>query len=128
MPMIEMRRDVKTTLRTSPEMVAPCPRARNQIGVTIWFEIIVERAIAATITIEVAEENPPKNANIARPFCSADSGRVSTKRSGFDPAGKISSPTTAIGITNSDMSKRYSGKAQLAVARWLSSEFSTTIT
>ena len=48
-------------------MLAPPPVIRTQIGITIWLETIVERAIAATITIDVAEENPPRKDNIARP-------------------------------------------------------------
>ena len=61
------RRASNTTLRTSPDMLAPPPVTRTQIGMTIWFETIVESAIAATITIDVAEENPPRKDNIARP-------------------------------------------------------------
>ncbi len=37
-------------------------------------------------------------------------------------------PATAIGSTKSEIRNRYAGKAQAAVARWRSSEFSTTIT
>ena len=84
---------------------------------TIWLLTIVDSASVATITIDVAEEKPPRKANIARLFCPWLSGRLSTNRSGFDPSGSRSSPTTAIGTTNRLISMRYSGKAQLAVCR-----------
>ena len=51
----------------------------------MWFDTIVESAIDATITIDVADENPPKNANSAKPPCPAASGKVKTNRSGFAP-------------------------------------------
>ena len=35
-------------------------------GSTRWFDTIVASASAATITIDVADENPPKNARMAR--------------------------------------------------------------
>jgi hypothetical protein len=60
---------------------------------------MVDSAIAATITIEVAELNPPRKDRIASPSRPSISGRVSTKRSGLAPAGMISSPTAAIGTT-----------------------------
>ena len=65
--MIENRRDSSTTFRKSPDISAPPPISRNQIGITIWLDTIVESAIAATITIEVAEENPPRNDITASP-------------------------------------------------------------
>jgi hypothetical protein len=61
---------------------------------------MVESAMAATITIEVAAEKPPRKASIASPSWPRLSGSVSTNRSGFSPAGSNSSPTTAIGSTN----------------------------
>jgi len=42
-------------------MVAPPVRELSQIGMTMWLDTIVESAIEATMTIDVAEENPPKN-------------------------------------------------------------------
>ena len=66
---------------------------------TIWLDTIVDRAIAATITMEVAELNPPRNDSIASPFSPNASGTVSTNRSGFDPSGMTLSPTTAMGTT-----------------------------
>ncbi len=95
---------------------------------TMWFETIVDTAIAATMTIEVADENPPRNESIASPSRSNSSGRVSTNRSGFAPEGITLSPIAAIGSTNRLIRNRYSGNAQLAVARWRSSDASTTMT
>ena len=73
---------------------------------TIWFDTIVASAIAATITIAVADENPPRKASIASQPRSSDSGRLSTKRSGLEPSGSSSSPTTAIGTTKRLIRKR----------------------
>jgi len=67
---------------------------------------MVESAIAATITIEVAELKPPRKANIASPSRPCESGRVSTKRSGLAPAGISCSPATAIGTTKRLISSR----------------------
>ena len=55
--------------------------------------------MAATITIDVAEENPPRKDSIARPSRPCDSGTVSTNWSGLDPGGISSSPMTAMGTT-----------------------------
>ena len=66
----------------------------------MWFDTIVDSAMAATITIDVADENPPRNASIASPVRPSASGRVRTNRSGFAPMGSRSSPTTAMGTTN----------------------------
>ncbi len=93
-------------MRTSPETEAPPPFSDSQIGITIWFETMVDSAIAATITIEVADEKPPRKDSIASPSRPALSGMVSTKRSGLVPAGIRSSPTTAIGTTNRLISSR----------------------
>ena len=38
---------------------------------TMWLETMVETAIAATITIDVAEEKPPRKASSARSCRSA---------------------------------------------------------
>ncbi len=99
MPTIDSRRDISTSPRTSPGARVPPCLSVSQSGVTIWFDTIVARAIAATITIDVAEEKPPRKASMASFSCPCDSGSVSTKRSGFDPAGRIDSPITAIGTT-----------------------------
>ena len=66
---------------------------------TMWLLTIVDSASVATITIDVAEEKPPKKDSIASPFCPWLSGRLRTNRSGFAPSGIRSSPTTAIGTT-----------------------------
>ena len=97
---MEMRRDNSTTWRTSPDTVAPPPPANlSQIGMTTWFDTMVDSAMEATITIEVAEENPPKNDKSANPSRPSAKGSVRTKRSGFEPRGIRSSPITAIGRT-----------------------------
>ena len=35
---------------------------------TIWLLTIVESASVATITMDVADEKPPRNESIAKPF------------------------------------------------------------
>jgi hypothetical protein len=65
---------------------------------------MVDTAIEATITIEVAEENPPRNAKIAKDSAPLKSGTLKTKRSGFAVAGNKSRPITAIGIIKSEIS------------------------
>ena len=104
--MIDSRRDSITTSRTSPDTLAPGPRVRSQSGMTMWFDTMVDTAIAATITIDVAELNPPRKDSTASASCPCDSGTVSTKRSGFAPAGSSSSPATAIGTMKRLMSMR----------------------
>ena len=49
----------------------------------MWFETIVASAMVETMTIEVAEEKPPRNASSASPSRFSASGSVSTKRSGL---------------------------------------------
>ena len=36
---------------------------RSASGMTMWFEIMVDSAIEETMTIEVAEEKPPRKAS-----------------------------------------------------------------
>jgi hypothetical protein len=67
---------------------------------TKWLETIIESASVATITIDVAEENPPRKLRIANPSWPCDKGTVRTNKSGFAFAGKRSRPITAIGTTN----------------------------
>ena len=125
---MDSRRDSRTTWRTSPDTIAPPACRDSQIGMTMWFDTMVESAMEATITMDVAEENPPRKDSSARPLRPSASGSDSTKRSGFSSAGIRSSPTTAIGTTNRLIAIRYSGKAQEAVRRCRSSSFSTTMT
>ncbi len=66
---------------------------------TMWFDSIVASATEATITIDVADEKPPRKASRASPSCPSVSGRVRTKRSGFAPACIRASPVAAIGTT-----------------------------
>ena len=103
---MEIRRDSSTTWRTSPDTLARPPVQRSQSGITIWFDTMVASANAATITIEVAEEKPPRKEKIANAVWPSASGRVRTKRSGFAPSGSRSSPITAIGTTNRLISSR----------------------
>ena len=72
----------------------------------MWFESIVDTAIVATITMDVADEKPPRKASSASSWRSSDNGSVSTKRSGLAPCGRTFSPTTAIGMMNSVMPNR----------------------
>jgi hypothetical protein len=72
----------------------------------MWFDIIVASAIVATITIEAAEEKPPRKASTASPSRPWLSGTVSTNMSGFAPSGRSSSPVTAIGTTKRLISPR----------------------
>ena len=98
---MDSRRDISRTRRRSP------PRARrSHNGTMTWLEIMVESAIAATITIEVAAENPPRKARSAMSPRPAESGTVRTKRSGLAPSPWVASPAAAIGRTKSDMSAR----------------------
>ena len=60
-----MRRARISTLRTSPLSLTLVPMKVSQTGMTMWFETMVASAIVATITIEVADENPPRKASIA---------------------------------------------------------------
>ena len=101
-----IRRDVSKRLRTSPLTALVRASKRSAIGITTWFETIVDAAMAATITIDVADEKPPRNANSASSLRCSESGRVSTYRSGFDPAGITSRPTSAIGIIKIVMPNR----------------------
>ena len=115
---IEMRRLRNKTVRTSSLAAAPVPRSSlNQRGMTIWFETIVDSAMEATITIDVADEKPPMKARVARKSWSLASGSVKTNKSGLDPSGSVDCPIMAIGNTNRLIKKRYRGKAQEAVDR-----------
>ena len=97
---IHIRRARMMTPRTSPDCVAPPCRSASQTGMTMWLLTIVLSASVATMTIDVADENPPRKDRVASPFWFWLSGRLRTNRSGFDPAGNRSSPTTAMGTTN----------------------------
>jgi len=125
---MDSRRDISTMARTSPCTVAPSGRSPSHRGSTTWFDTIVDSAMVATITMDVADENPPRNASTASQSCPSAMGTVTTNRSGFALAGRRSSPTTAMGTTNRLMSARYSGNAHDAVIRCRSSLFSTTST
>ena len=60
-------------------LIATCDVAeRSHSGTMIWFDTIVDSASAATITIEVAAENPPRNTSNANPSCPRLSGTVRT--------------------------------------------------
>ena len=89
---------------------------------------MVDSAMALTTTIDMAEENPPRKTNPASASCPCDRGRASTCRSGFEPWGSRSWPTTAMGRTRKVIANRYSGKAQPAWRSRSSSLASTTST
>ena len=97
---IENRRELSSNRLTPLPSLSPSLRpdmVRSAIGITMWFETMIESAMASTMIIEVADENPPMKANSASPCCPAASGRVRTNMSGFDPAGIEVSPKSAIG-------------------------------
>lgn len=100
------RRVCSRKRRTSPLAPSFTHCMRIASGITRWFEIIVESAIEATITIEVAEEKPPRNDSSATRSSPAHMGSVSTNMSGFEPAGRYASPAMAIGRTKRLMRKR----------------------
>ena len=65
---------------------------RSTVGITMWFDTMIESAIDSMMIIEVADENPPMNAKSASPSWSAASGSDKTNMSGFAPAGSVVSP------------------------------------
>ncbi len=101
---------------------------RRATGMIRWFDIIVDSAMQATMTIDVADEKPPRKASSAIVSWLAHIGRVRTNMSGLEPSGSMLSPPMAIGSTNSISRNRYSGNIQDAVRRCRSSEISTTVT
>src|SRR3546814_1672036 len=71
-----IRRAMRMKPRTSGPLVAGTIEKRSASGMTMWLEIMVERAIDETMTIDVAEENPPRKASSAIQSWSAVRGRV----------------------------------------------------
>ncbi len=123
------RRMRSSTVVRSPLARAPKRRMRSSNGITRSLHTMVDTAMASTITMPVAAERPPTNANKANAPCPCDSGNDSTKVSGsMRPGPKCSRPPSAMGNTNRLISNRYSGNAQTARLRCFSSTFSTTIT
>ncbi len=122
-----IRRLTSSSALTSPLTPAERRGSRSTIGMTMWFDTMIDSAMLATITIEVAEENPPMNTSRASALWSCSIGRVRTNMSGFEPAGRVARPTIAIGRVNRLVRNRYSGNSQPAVRRWFSSAFSTTV-
>jgi hypothetical protein len=68
----------RLALMRSPEMSRVMPR-RTSEGTTRLLRIIVDSAIDSTITMPVAAEIPPMNANRASPCWCWTMGNVSTK-------------------------------------------------
>ena len=97
MAAMQMRREANSRVRKSPLTSRRAASRRSAIGMTIWFETMVETAIAATITIDVADENPPRKARNTSSWRSSARGSVSTNKSGLAPSGITFSPTMAIG-------------------------------
>ena len=65
------------------------------------FDTMMASATVSTITIAVAADRPPMNAIAANNCECALSGSASTNISAsVPPAGNVSNPATAIGITN----------------------------
>ena len=92
-------------LRSSRRRTSPLASSRTHgrcsaTGMMMWLETIVDSAMAATMTIEVAAEKPPRNASSATSPRPAHSGSVSMNMSGFAPEGSQASPAAAIGSTN----------------------------
>jgi hypothetical protein len=101
-----IRRAPRMKLRIDCALSTGTSEKRSAIGMIRWLEIIVDSAIDETITIEVADEKPPRKASSAIAFWSWLSGSVSTNRSGFEPPGSRLSPATAIGMTNRQIRNR----------------------
>ncbi len=90
---------------------------------------MVDSAMVSTMTMLVAADRPPMNTASASQGRSNAIGRVRTKVSASTvPSGKVSSPASAIGITNRLISSRYSGNSQMARRICCSSLLSTTVT
>ena len=61
------RRVKRVSSRKSPLLRLRGPSPANSKGRTKWLETMVANANAATITIDVADEKPPRKARIASP-------------------------------------------------------------
>ena len=105
-PTMENRRLTSSSRRTSPELCSPSPDARSASGVMMWLDTMVDSAMEATMTIEVAEENPPRKASMVSASCPWAIGRVSTNMSVSASGGDSASPAAAIGSTNREISSR----------------------
>ena len=70
------------------------------------LETMVESATLATITMPVAAEAPPINANRASKGWASASGRLITKESAVTPLGSSICPARAMGTTNRAASVR----------------------
>ena len=104
-------------------------RARSMSGMTRWFEIMIDSATQATITIAVAADRPPIITNTASVVAPDSSGSASTVMSrSITPSGKVRRPAMASGMTKMLMATRYSGNSHAAVRTSRSSRFSTTVT
>ncbi len=95
-----IRRLTSRSFLTSPPSLRRARGNRSEIGMTIWLETMIDRAMVATITIDVADEKPPMKANSASPSWPCPIGRVSTNMSGFEPLGSAARPAIAIGRVN----------------------------
>ncbi len=99
---------------------------RSSTGITTSFEIIVLSATVETMIMAVAALSPPMKTTSASQGAAASSGRKSTIRS--PSSMPPSRPARAIGMTKMLISRRYVGKAQVAVRMCRSSTFSITAT
>ncbi len=101
---------------------------RSSQGSRMSLESMVDSATDSTMTIPVAAEAPPMKASSARLGCASASGRLMTKESGVTPGSSSICPASAMGMTNSEASTRYSGNTQRARRMSCGSVFSTTVT
>ncbi|EKD97983.1 MAG: hypothetical protein ACD_23C00643G0001 [uncultured bacterium] len=95
-----------TRVKSYPAPDLKC-RVRSSSGITSSLQTMVETAIVSTITMPVAADKPPMNANKASAGCPAARGNDRTKLSAFIcPDPKYNKPPRAIGRTNRLMASR----------------------
>ncbi len=100
MKMMAPRRMRSSSLERSPRSVMRSQDMRIRAGMIRSLQIMVDSAMAATMTMPVAAERPPMKASSASPSACSFMGMVSTKVSASTrPAGKCSRPLTAMGST-----------------------------
>ena len=89
---------------------------------------MVDSAIAATITIEVAELNPPRKDRIASPSAPVHQRQRQHEEIGIGALGHDVEPDGGDRHHEEAHQHQIGGKGPAAVRRWSSSSFSTTIT
>ena len=102
-----MRRTVSSWAPASLGSPARAARRFRISGMTMSFDTMMASATDSTITMAVAAERPPTKAISVNSSECACSGSASTNMSlSMPPAGNVSRPAIAIGITNRLMSTR----------------------